>query len=53
MFSICLIDNFENTIYLIRDQFGIKPLYYLNEEDKFFFSSEAKVLYDFLQKRAV
>ena len=35
MFSICLIDNFENTIYLIRDQFGIKPLYYLNEEDKF------------------
>ena len=50
MFSICLIDNFENTIYLIRDQFGIKPLYYLIDEGKFFFSSEAKVLYDFSKR---
>ena len=28
MFSICIIDKSKSEIYLIRDRFGIKPLYY-------------------------
>jgi asparagine synthase (glutamine-hydrolysing) len=28
MFSICIIDKFERKLILVRDQFGIKPLYY-------------------------
>lgn len=44
MFSICLIDNVNKFTYLIRDQFGIKPLYYRKESDYIKFSSEPKTL---------
>ncbi len=44
MFSICLIDNKKNLTYLIRDQFGIKPLYYKQDKNSIKFSSEAKTL---------
>ena len=44
MFSICLIDNKSEKTYLIRDQFGIKPLYYVLDEDTVRFSSELKTL---------
>ena len=45
MFSICLIDNINNFTYLIRDQFGIKPLYYKFEKNYIKFSSESKTLF--------
>ena len=44
MFSICLIDNNKNITYLIRDQFGIKPLYYRKDKTNIKFSSESKTL---------
>jgi asparagine synthase (glutamine-hydrolysing) len=44
MFAICLIDNQSNKTYLIRDQFGIKPLYYSITENYIKFSSEVKTL---------
>ena len=44
MFSICLIDNINDFTYLIRDQFGIKPLYYIFENNYIKFSSESKTL---------
>lgn len=34
MFSICIIDKNKNEILLIRDRFGIKPLYYNFNSDK-------------------
>ena len=42
MFSICIIDEKINKIFLIRDRFGIKPLYYYfnNKKKKLFFCSE-------------
>jgi asparagine synthase (glutamine-hydrolysing) len=40
MFSICIYDNESNEIYLARDIFGIKPLYYYSDIEKFIFSSE-------------
>ena len=44
MFAICVIDNQSNKTYLIRDQFGIKPLYYSITENFIKFSSEDKTL---------
>jgi asparagine synthase (glutamine-hydrolysing) len=39
MFSICIYDKNKNKIFLIRDRFGIKPIYYYNNIN-FVFSSE-------------
>ena len=43
MFAFAVWDQQEEKLYLIRDPFGIKPLYYILR-DKFFFASEVKVL---------
>lgn len=40
MFAFAVYDNMENTITCVRDQFGIKPLYYYLEDRTFIFSSE-------------
>tara|TARA_B100001250_G_scaffold413364_1_gene447251 strand:+ start:2135 stop:3979 length:1845 start_codon:yes stop_codon:yes gene_type:complete len=44
MFSICLVNKKENKILLIRDQFGIKPLYYKLNHNHLSFSSESKAI---------
>lgn len=46
MFTIALYDKNENTLYLVRDQFGIKPLYYFetSEPQGILFASEIKPL---------
>jgi asparagine synthase (glutamine-hydrolysing) len=43
-FSFCVYDRQEQTFFLARDRFGIKPLLYQFDEDKFLFSSEMKSL---------
>lgn len=40
MFAFCVADYKNNEIFLARDQFGIKPLYYRKEKDYLAFSSE-------------
>ena len=47
MFSIALYDTQGETIYLIRDKFGEKPLYYGFVNDSFIFSSELKPIKSF------
>ena len=42
MFAICFLDLRKNQIFLARDRFGIKPLYYIFNENFFSFSSEIK-----------
>tara|TARA_Y100001970_G_scaffold289168_1_gene418648 strand:- start:4782 stop:6713 length:1932 start_codon:yes stop_codon:yes gene_type:complete len=42
MFSILVYDKNKRCIYLFRDQFGIKPLYYYVEENYLIFGSEIK-----------
>ena len=44
MFAICIFDNLNNQLTLIRDQVGIKPIYYYENDSFFFFSSEIKSL---------
>ena len=46
MYSICIIDLRKNKVFLIRDRFGIKPLYYSKKNNKIYFSSEIKGLSD-------
>jgi len=43
MFTFCIYDTENKTIFIARDFFGIKPLYYLKRDDKIVaFSSEIK-----------
>jgi asparagine synthase (glutamine-hydrolysing) len=43
-FSFCIYDKQEQTFFLARDRYGIKPLLYLFDEDKFIFASEMKTM---------
>lgn len=42
MFSIALFDIRKKRLILVRDRFGIKPLYYLERDDRIVFGSELK-----------
>jgi len=42
MFAIVIVDLREKRILIIRDRFGIKPMYYIINEEVFAFSSELK-----------
>ena len=44
MFAFALWDKTEKTLYLARDQVGIKPLYWVQEGDLVLFGSELKAL---------
>ena len=44
MFSIVIYDRREALLKIYRDRFGIKPLYYFYQSDKFAFASELKAL---------
>ena len=44
MFAFAVWDQQEEKLYLIRDPFGIKPLYYILRGKELFFASEVKVL---------
>lgn len=42
MFAFAIFDAQENKLFIARDRFGIKPLYYYLKNDSFIFSSELK-----------
>lgn len=42
MFAIALYDKSIDTVYLIRDRFGQKPLYYFHDNNVLYFASEIK-----------
>ena len=44
MFAFSIYDTFNKELYLVRDRFGEKPLFYGSSEKKFFFSSDIRVL---------
>jgi len=53
MFAFALHDKDKQLTYLVRDEAGIKPLYYVADPDKLIFSSEIRALkstaYDFIE----
>lgn len=42
MFAFCIYDIKKSELFIARDYFGIKPLYYYKKDDLFMFSSEIK-----------
>lgn len=45
MWAFAIYDNFTGRLFLSRDRFGIKPLYYCRTDDAFVFASEIKALF--------
>lgn len=41
-FAFCIYDKVAQTMFVARDRYGIKPLLYTFDEDKFIFASEMK-----------
>jgi asparagine synthase (glutamine-hydrolysing) len=44
MFAFVLLDRKDKKIFLVRDAFGIKPFFYILQQDKLLFASELKSL---------
>jgi asparagine synthase (glutamine-hydrolysing) len=44
MFAIAFLDRHDKTLMLARDRYGIKPLYYARQNNKFYFASEQKAI---------
>lgn len=45
MFAVCIIDRYKDELYLFRDKFGVKPLYYEVDQNKVHFGSELKAIF--------
>jgi len=53
MFAFAILDTVRRVVFLARDFFGIKPLYYTVSKDSFAFASELKPLLEFGADRRV
>jgi len=47
MFAFALWDDNKKSLFCARDEFGIKPFYYMIVDNKFYFSSEIKAILPF------
>ncbi len=54
MWAFALFDQTKNQLFISRDRFGIKPLYYFKNDNSFVFASEIKALLqlDFIKPEA-
>lgn len=50
-FALAIYDQVAQKLFLARDRYGIKPLLYFQDEDKFLFASELKSLLTFAVPR--
>jgi asparagine synthase (glutamine-hydrolysing) len=46
-FAFCIYDKQQQTFFVARDRFGIKPLLYVFDDDKFLFASEMKTILEY------
>ena len=44
IFAVSIFDKIKNKLYLVRDFVGVKPLYYIYDDNKLVFASEIKTL---------
>lgn len=51
MWSIAIWDDYEKSLFLSRDRFGIKPLYYYSQGNNFYFASEMKAFFPIMKKK--
>ncbi len=53
MWAFAIFDKQKETVFMSRDRFGVKPLYYINTAEKFAFGSEIKQLLGFGMKAKI
>jgi asparagine synthase (glutamine-hydrolysing) len=53
MFAFVIVDTFKKDATLVRDFFGIKPLYYSDTEDFIVISSEVKPIIEYLRNQNI
>lgn len=51
MFAFAIFDKAQQSVFLARDQFAIKPLYYSYQQGEFIFASEINVLLKFVKPK--
>lgn len=52
MFAFIIFDQGQNRLFIARDHFGIKPLYWYEDKDQFLFGSEIKAILAFPEFKA-
>jgi len=53
IFAFALLDKLKNKLLLVRDPFGVKPLYYYQKAGKLLFSSELKVIHKVIDSLSI
>ena len=53
IFALCFVNLQNNDFLLLRDQFGVKPLYYSHYNNDLFFASEMKALIPHLTTKTI
>jgi len=53
IFAFAIWDIQTKELFIARDRFGVKPLYYFNEDKKFGFASEIKALSGLIQSKEI
>jgi len=51
MFSFAILDIQTECLFIVRDAFGIKPLYYCYKDERVFFASEIPAILKFMPQR--
>lgn len=53
MWSLAIWDNTKRELFLSRDRFGVKPLYYYEQDGNFYFASEMKAFFPIMKERRI
>lgn len=53
IFAFAIWDSISQVLFLARDHFGVKPLYYFDDGDKFIFSSEYKSILKYVDRKPI
>ena len=53
MWSLAIWDDVRKELFLSRDRFGVKPLYYFEQDNNFYFASEMKAFFPIMKERKI
>jgi len=51
MWAMAIWDDYEKSLFLSRDRFGVKPLYWYQDGGNFYFASEMKAFFPVMRER--
>ena len=53
MWGLAIWDSLEKSLFLSRDRFGVKPLYYYQDAGNFYFASEMKAFFPIMREKSI